>query len=548
MFSIPRIFEGKPDHPMFDVEEAGKLLAKLPKNNSFKALDEIISWLDSVKDTSGFRPELRTEIIMLLDETGQRFYTELMQLYLGEPHLQDFEGMHLWHRQHDFMKTLVEAYAICVQEYRQAEKKPSELKERMPVICVRLMRAVSQQMVIELMHYVDIEQSVWDRLFDCYNFAEDNQIAETLVFAYSRQSLHISPQRELLRAMMLYVSSPDTLAQDQIEVCFRITTRMVNSFDFRDVPDPDCPYYIDLAKPGAPTHVAENLQATPTMRFFGATKAVPKVTDIIDQHVHGVVQQEQRFGSEFTVAGKLTVLKHVQLYWGKEQPRRHQERRGIHTAIDVVHSFITVSKLVTRMDIENAENISDKDAVMLKERSNINLLATEENIDYTTEKWTVSDVSLTGIGGVIPKNAGIWVKIGDLCGLKAENSPVWWVGVIRRLHTGHNGAVHVGIEMLAKKPLSVWLRTLGKGAEKVSAWETSSGSFAYDYLSVILLPDVNNSYANATMLMEPGGYVPDTVYEVMLGEKSREIKLTGLLAEGEDYEQVSFQWLSSAHV
>jgi hypothetical protein len=323
---------------------------------------------------------------------------------------------------------------------------------------------------------------------------------------------------------------------------------MVNSFDFRDAPDPDCPYYIDLAKPGAPGHTAGNLQATPTMRFFGATKAVPKVTDIIDQHIHGMVQQEQRFGSEFTVAGKLTVLKHVQLYWGKDHPHRHQERRGINTSIDVVHSFSTVSRLVAHMDVENAENISEKDAVMLKERSSINLLATEENIDYTTEKWIVSDVSLAGIGGVIPKNAGIWVKIGDLCGLKAENSSVWWVGAIRRLHTDPNGAVHVGIEMLAKKPLSVWLRTLGKGAEKVSAWETSSGSFAYDYLSVILLPDVNNSYANATMLMEPGGYVPGTVYEVMLGEKSREIKLTGLLAEGEDYEQISFQWLGSAHI
>jgi len=43
--------------------------------------------------------------------------------------------------------------------------------------------------------------------------------------------------------------------------------------------------------------------------------------------------------------------------------------------------------------------------------------------------------------------------------------------------------------------------------------------------------------------MEPGGYVPDTIYEVMLGEKSGNIKLSGLLAEGEDYEQVSFQWL-----
>lgn len=74
---------------------------------------------------------------------------------------------------------------------------------------------------------------------------------------------------------------------------------------------------------------------------------------------------------------------------------------------------------------------------------------------------------------------------------------------------------------MAKKLLSVWLRTLGKGTEKVSNWETSSSSFEYDYIPVILLHDASNFYANATMLMELGSYVPETIYEVMLGEKSQ---------------------------
>ena len=542
-----KIFEGKPDHPMYDVAEARRLLDMMKRDDHFKALDEIATWLETLKDTPGFKPEVRNEIIMLLDENGQPFYAELLQMYLGEPHLQDLKGMHLWRKLHGFMKTLVESYAICIDEYKKSAKPSAEFTARLPIICVRMMRAVAEQMKIELMHYVDIEKSGWEQLVDCYKFAVDHQFAETLVFAYPRQALHISPQRELLRAMLLDVSSPATLAQDQIEVCFRIITRMLSFFDFKSVPDTDCPYWIDLAKPGEPKHVAKDLKVTPTMCFFGASRAAPKVTEIIIQHEQDLIQQEQRFGTEFTPAGKLTVLKHVQRYWEKDHPERHQERRSIHTTVDVVHSFATISKLVTHMDIDNAVNISEQDAAMLKERSNINLVATEEAVDYVTEKWLVSEANLTEIGGVIPKSAGAWVKIGDLCGIKAENSSVWWVGVIRSLHTDHSGALHFGIEMLAKKPLSVWLRTLGKGVEKVSAWESSSGSFAYDYISVILLPDVNNSYANATMLMESGGYIPDTIYEVMLGEKSREIKLTGLLAEGEDFEQVSFQWLNPVH-
>ena len=546
MFSLHDIFEGKPDHPMFDIKEARKLLADLPKDNAFKALDEVTSWLTSVKDTSGFRPEARTEIIMLLDETGQPLYAELLRLYLGAPHLQDFQGLHQWQGIHGFMQALSEAYAVCISDYQQAAKKPPELKENMPVICVRLLRAVAEQMKLDMMRYVEVEQSAWEQIYGCYNFAEVNQIAESMVYAYPRQVIHTSPQRELLRALVLYESSPDTLAPDQIEVSYRIAGRLVSSFDFKMAPDPDCAHFIDLSRPGAPGNADDKLQATPAMRFFGAIRAIPKIKGIIEQNERSLLQEEQRFGNEFTPAGKLTVLKHLQLYWGKDQPHRHQERKGISAAIEVVHSFRTISQLVTGIDPGRVANLSEKDAAALKERSEINLAAAGD-IDYTTETWAVSDASANGIGGIIPKTAGAWVKIGALCGIKSQNGQLWWAGMIRRLQTDPKGAVHVGIEILAKKPLSVWLRALGKGAEKASNWETSSGSFGYDYLPVILLPDAYNSYVNATMLMESGSYVPDNIYEMMMGEKSRDIKLAGLLAEGEDYEQVSFQWLNPAH-
>lgn len=532
---------------MSDVKEAKKLLAELPHDNTFKALEEITSWLTSVKDTLGFRPELRTEIVMLLDETGQPLHAELLHLYLGAPHLQDFKGMQLWQGIHGYMKALAEAYAVCVNEYQKTEKKSFEFKELITVICVRLLRAIAEQMKLELMRYVEVEQSAWVQLFNYYSFAEANQLADTMVYAYPRHVIHISPQRELLRAMMLYVSSPGTLAPDQIEVSYRIAGRLVSFFDFKAAPDPDCAYFIDLSKPGAPVGVDSDLQVTPTMRFFGAVRALPALEKIIDQNERSLIQQEQRFGNEFTPEGKLTVLKHLRMYWAKEQPHRHQERRDISASIEVVHSFRTISKLVTHMDLSKVVNLSEKDAAALKEVSNINLTA-DEDVDYTTEVWTISDLSTKGVGGVLPNTAGTWVKIGDLCGIKATNSPLWWIGLIRRLRTDHQGAVHVGIEILAKKPLSVWLRILGKGTEKVSNWESSSGSFEYDYLPVILLPDVSDSYANATMLMESGKYTLGTIYQMMMGEKSRDIKLTGLLEEGEDFEQVSFQWLKPAQV
>lgn len=528
---------------MYDVAEARKLLADLPKDDPLKALDEITSWLTSVKDTPGFRPERRIGVIMLLDETGQPVHAELLRQYLAAPHLQDFQGMRLWQGAHGFMMALAEAYAVCVHEYQQAEKKPLDIKEQMPVICVRLLRAVAEQMKLELMRYLEVEQIVWDQLYLHYNFAEASQFADVMVHAYPSHVIHTNPQRELLRAIILYVSSPATLAPDQIEVSYRISARLASLFDFKEAPDPDCPYFLDLSKPAAPGHVGDKLHATPAMRFFGAVRALPKIEDITSQNERGVIEQERRFGNEFTPDGKLTVLNHLHAYWGREPPHRHHERRDIKTAIEVVHSFKIISDLVTRIELNQIVNLSEEDSAMLKERSKIDIL--DEKVDYARETWDILDVSVGGVGGVVPKATGAWVKIGALCGIKAQNSNLWWVGMIRRLHTDPQGKVHVGIEILAKKPLSVWLRSLGKGTERVSNWESSSGSFAYDYQPVILLPDAQNSYVNATMLMESRSYVAGCIHEVMMGEKSRNIELTGLLAEGEDYEQVSFRWLTA---
>lgn len=527
---------------MSDVEEARRLLADLPEADPFKALAEVTSWLVSVRDTPGFQPERRAGVIMLLDETGQPFHEKVLQQYLAAPHLQDFQGMHLWQGIHGFMRALAEAYALCVHEYWREGKKLSAPKEWMALICVRLMRAVAEQMKLDLMRYIDVEQSVWEQLYRYYNFAADNLFADTLVFAYSKRAARTDPQRELLRAALLYVSSPATLAPDQIEMSYRIAARLASLFDLKDAPDPDCTYFLDLSGHDAPGQVNERIQATSTMRFFGAVRALPSLEEIINENEQGLIGQERRFGNDFNQHGKLAVLKHLQVYWGKDHTHRHQERKGISAAIEVVHGFRAISKLVTCVELGAAVNLSEEDAAKLKEQSRIGLAG--EEVEYTTETWNVMDVSVGGIGGVIPRNAGAWVKIGSLCGVRAQNSSLWWVGMIRRLHTDPQGNVHVGIEILAKKPLSIWLRSLGRGAELASNWETSSGSFDYSYLPAILLPDAGNSYVNATMLMESGSYITGHIHEAMLGEKSRNIKLASLLEEGEDYEQVKFQWLT----
>lgn len=539
-----KLFDKKPDHPMCDLAEAKRLLDELPQHDDQKLLDEITFWLDSVKNATDFSPELRMEIVMLLDERCQPLKSKLLHRYLSVPHLRDFQGLYLWKSIHAFVKVLADAYAVNIHEYQRSEKQSFDLKEQMPLACVRQLLAASEQMKLELMRYIEVEASVWQQLYVSYQFAETEQYTELMVLAYPGHVIHTNPQRELLRALVLYISSTGTLAADQIEVSYRIAGRLTSFFDLKKAMDGNCNYQFELSAHTPPHRLDSDLRATQNMRYFGAVRALPALKKIVEQSESDSLWQERRFGSEFTPAGKLTVLKHLMKYWSYELPHRHMERRGISAIIEVTHGFRVISQLVTHID---PGHLVEEDANASQKRSNVELADTPD-IDYPTELWSVTDMSADGIGAILTGSLGAWIKIGDLCAIKPQNGQLWWVGMIRRLHSDTDKKVHVGIELLAKRPASVWLRVLGKGAERVSNWETSSGSFAYDYLPVIVLPDVHNSYLNANLLIESGRFVSDTIYQVMMGERSRNIKLTKLIAEGEDYEQVGLEWLMQGTV
>lgn len=535
----------KIDHPMFSMEEAKKLLAELPKDDPFKALEETTAWITSVTDTAGFKAGLRIDLIKLLDETAQPLHARILKEYLAAPHLQDFQGMHLWKTMHHFTAELARAFDACLAACKGDELMPYEVKELQPLLCVRLMRALAEQLKLELMRYLDVSNDLWQRLYTCYADAEAGQYARASLYAYPGYAVHTSPHHELLRALVFYESSPANLAPDQIEVAFRICARMVSFFDLTLQRDLTSEYCVDLANPCAPMAVDDQIVPTPTMRFFTPLRALPRISEIIHQHERGGLEEERRFGSEFTPQGKLTVLKHLLIYWNKYHPRRSVERRGISANVDIAHGFRAIIRLVPRVDLNESSGLSKEETAALTARAEFAILR-EEGPAYVPETWTVVDASVSGVGALIPRPAGAWVKVGSLIGLKAHNTPAWWVGVIRRLHADPDNIMHAGIEILGKKSLAVWLRVLGKGAERIANWETSSGSFKYDYYPAILLPDAQNSYLHATMLLESGTYSEGKIFEIMVGEKSRDVELTTLEGEGEDYELVKFRWLISS--
>jgi hypothetical protein len=531
------LFGKKPDHPLSSLAEARRKVAELPHGEARKSLEEITFWLDSIRSAEGFTPALRAEIVLLLDEAGRPFHVEVLHRYLDAPALRNLHVQNHWQAAHVFTIALSEAYSACLEEIGKSQKLPQDVHDKIPLICVRMLHAACNQLKLELMRYAEVDQSVWDRLCSCYRFAELMQLTDATVLAYAGQVAQTSPKRELLRALLLYSSSPGTLSQEQIELSYRIIGHLSGACTLSKTAQRACPYRFDLLSSGQPTRAGSQSEDSPSLRYFGAVSALPSLAKLIEQTEDAPLVTEKRFGVEFTPAMKLAALRHLERYWAPEHPRRSLERREINVYVEVAHGFRAISKLITRYSLTEADGHAPP--LTIPEMD----VAVPDAAAPVTEVWNVSDMSATGIRAVLTGNLGAWIRIGQLCGIKPQKSDNWWIGMIRRLRTDKEKRVHVGIVLITRNPASLWLRSLGQVVEREFNWQTDSGLFAYEYFPVILLPDANNSYKNATMLMEPGNKVKNAIFQTMLDDSGKSIQVNKLIAAGADYEEVEFEWL-----
>ena len=210
--------------------------------------------------------------------------------------------------------------------------------------------------------------------------------------------------------------------------------------------------------------------------------------------------------------------------------------------MSVVHGLKPICQRVTKIELGSGVSLSE-DLDLKAKTANILKLVAEE-IESTPETWTQSDQSEWGIGAEIPPDLGKWVEPGKLCGIQLRGEKAWWVGIIRRMDASKS--LCCGIRIFSKRPVSVWLRVLGAGEHHAANWETSTGSFEYNYLRAIMLPDALKSHDHPVIVIENKSYVPGQLCEVMMGEQSRHIKLVEFLEEGEDYVRAAFEWHNPA--
>jgi len=503
----------KSDHPLADDKSARELIAELPPLDSYKALEELCYWLDTLDSATDLKAPRVLEIIDLIDQTAKTHQRKLSQDYLSSSaRLQKFQEIRIWNTVFAFWKQLADSYQLCLTRFQTGAAGWSALKGQMPMVVARALRALTLQLKWELLRYGPVEQRIWEQMGRLYAHAEESGFAATPVLVYVGMFGESTVQREFLKGMMLSISSTDSLLPVKLEIAERIVAQFSEFFVMNRQSGKGCHYYFGLNAGKLPARVMSRLTAATGLRYFGPGDAARELEKLLSTvQADGVVPSSINLGGTFDAEVVLEALRHLMRYWATNPPARSEERRNAVSRISVVHDF---DEIVSTISGETQDL----------------------SFDSSIEVWTVENESTGGYGALMPQIKSDWLRVGSLLGVKLEDGASWGVGIVRRLSAYDHKQRYVGIQVL----------TRGATVVKLAAVSAAGGAEAE---SALLLPsnaNDSNGASEMNLLLKPGAFSLQKNMEMRAYERSYLLVPRRLMEGGHDFDMARFRVMQRA--
>jgi hypothetical protein len=499
---------GKPDHPLADPKEAKRLIEALPAQDPLKALEELAHWHESVAAAEGFRPDARFELLFMLDEAAQPRVRKVARDYLAATRPSRFQENRMWTHLYEYWRQCGQAYARAIDTVLQGARGADAAKPQLPLAATRALRAIAQQVKWLHLRYAPVDAAVWRVLNGVYAFAEGRGIATAAVPAvYPGVPGESSPKLEYVRALVLSISSPDSLLPPQVEGAERLIGDFASSFVLGSE-SAGATHWTDLAQGIAPQRLVKPPQPGPGVRFLACGGALQALQGMLAR-IEATSMLPEAFGPGAPITdgeSALDLLRHLILYWAPAAPERKHPRHAVKSRLSIVHGFDAV---VGTLAGASAGASAGGTAIDFGQEP--------------AESWIVENVSAGGFGAMVPQAKGDWMKIGALLAMQPDGGNNWIVGVIRRVSRTSSQEARVGIQTLSRAPVLAHFALRGKDEPG------------------ILLPAPGLGSGEASIALHAGVFVPGQNLQNERAGRHYMYMPQGVAERGDDYDIVRFR-------
>ena len=472
--------------------------------DAVQTLAEIGAQLESVHREIDLRVAESIDMVEAADRRGKDLVSELNARFLAEEEdTESSDQVRVWEAVSHYLSQLALAYVALVRLFQTYSKGWAEVGDKLPQVVARAIRATSLRLKWQRMRYRPVETDIWKTLSQLWSYVEDKGLTRTRVLVYEDRS---TLQREFVKPLMFAMSAVDSLPPVELDVADKIIAHFAGHFVLQQYPAKGCYFRIDIDqwtpalryRPGDIVYLGS--------RFFGPGDAIAEIGKISAQLAEGAISTNQINLHEFAnVEIAVDVLAHLERHWSVRRPERSEARRRSLTQIAIVSGFSEIVKQIESNDMNGRDG------------------------DEEFELWGVENESESGYGAVLPAEHGETLRVGELIAVRPRGSPVWAVGVIRRLAAQDVARRYVGIELLARGIQAVPLKNAKTGKR------TQTG---------LLLPSsVGGSVGQGeiNLLLPTDGFSPDVNLEMEVYEIDYILEPRMVLETGDDFEVARFR-------
>src|SRR5262249_6560299 len=149
----------------------------------------------------------------------------------------------------------------------------------------------------------------WQELARLYQLAEQKGFVQARIAMYPGVHGESSIREELLKSLMIAVSSTDGLPPLKQQIAERAVAQYAGAFTVSRSRE-GCTCSFDLAVPKAPTRLFNGAAASPTMLYFGAGEALEQLRQLTRQVVEtGAVPRDVNLGGNYEKEVVISALK-----------------------------------------------------------------------------------------------------------------------------------------------------------------------------------------------------------------------------------------------
>ncbi|HOL65684.1 MAG TPA: hypothetical protein PLB97_10185 [Accumulibacter sp.] len=499
-------FPRRPDHPLAHNKELKRIIGEIRRAPAVQAVEEVSSWLDSLKFADKFPVDRLFEIIGQLDDAAQTHIRRLKRDYLTATENSKIEEERQWSRCYTYFRTATEIYESCLQRaHADPKSKVSEaFKDGLPLLGARLQALRTNQLRWRAYRYASVDDQLWLALGRTFLAAESAGYAQKSFPLYTSQRSLTSVQHQYLHALIFHVSGMDGLTLQQIEMADQLIAYFMSGFVFSAENPSGGGFWVVPTTGVGPTRLVQHrLSPIAGIRYFWAAAAFKGIVQLIDTLEHGEMPSDFDFGEQTSSSQLLPVLRHLRMCWAPKPPQRRHVRHEVTARMAVINNFFEIHKIFVHAlrEIKHIPGVSN---------------------------WSADNVSLGGFRACCDDKRSAILKLGSLVCTQAEGSQSQLLGTIRRISRRHDGRADLGVQVLARQVRGIHLQT------------RRSGISAANRIPGLWLPE-DGGVGLKRIILPLGGFSVRETMEFHFSGETHQLTPLEIEERGADYEIARFR-------